>query len=168
MLYGKFMLNFLRELPNFSQSGCIIFTFLTEVYENSSVSTFLLTFGEPFWLYSFSWVFSGIFCDWVYFDVEYYFLCLFVICISNLVKGLFKIFLPSLIYCVFFLLLNYKFLCILNTGVSTVILFANTFSQSDLSFHFSMLFLEKQKFLIWIYKQIIKCFLYRLWFWCHI
>ena len=32
--------------------------------------------GKPFWLDLFKWVFSGIFCGWVYFDVEYNFLYL--------------------------------------------------------------------------------------------
>ena len=34
-------------MPNFFQGDCIIFTFLTAVYENSSVSTFFPTFEKP-------------------------------------------------------------------------------------------------------------------------
>ena len=62
-------------------------------------------------------------------DVEYLFLCLFDICVSSLVKCLFKSF-PSFTGLFTFLLLNFQYsLCILDTSPSSVRCFANIFSQ---------------------------------------
>lgn len=62
-------------------------------------------------------------------DVEYLFLYLFDICVSSLVKRLFKSF-PSSTGLFTFLLLNFQYsLCILDTSPSSVMCFANICSQ---------------------------------------